>query len=118
MANSEIGYESFVALDDVMVTFVKIPQMPSYHSKRAARNGNTFVNIGIGPSNAKTGTDLIAVLRSYAWLMVDHCAGLRSRQNLGDFVLARVCVREDTVLDDDLPVWIPIPALAEVQVAL
>ena len=50
--------------------------------------------------------------------MVGHCAGLRSRQNLGDFVLAHTCVREDTVLDDDLSVWIPIPALAEVQVAL
>ncbi|MGN6100080.1 MAG: phosphorylase family protein, partial [Devosia sp.] len=27
-------------------------------------------------------------------------------------------MREDHVLDDDLPVWVPIPALAEVQVAL
>ena len=26
--------------------------------------------------------------------------------------------REDHVLDDDLPVWVPIPALAEIQVAL
>ena len=33
-------------------------------------------------------------------------------------MLAHACVREDKVLDDDLPVWIPIPALAEVQVAL
>ena len=31
-------------------------------------------------------------------------------------MLAHACVREDKVLDDDLPVWIPIPALAEVQV--
>jgi AMP nucleosidase len=27
-------------------------------------------------------------------------------------------MREDHVLDDDLPIWVPIPALAEVQVAL
>ena len=118
LANSESGYESFVALDDVMVTFVKIPQMPSYHSKRADRNGITFVNIGVGPSNSKTATDFIVVLRPYAWLMVGPFAGLRSIPNLGDFVLARTCMREDTVLDDDLSVWIPIPALAEVQVAL
>ena len=50
--------------------------------------------------------------------MVGHCAGLRSRQNLGDFVLAHACMRADKVLDDDLPVWIAIPAQAEVQVAL
>ena len=109
---------SFVAPGDVIVLFAKIPQMPSFHLKRADGNGITFVNIGVGPSTAKTATDLIAVLRPHAWLMVGHCAGLRSRQNLGDFVLAHACVREDTVLDDDLPVWIPIPALAEVQVAL
>jgi len=33
-------------------------------------------------------------------------------------VLAHAYVREDHVLDDDLPVWVPIPALAEVQVAM
>ena len=98
--------------------FAKIPQMPSYHLKRADGNGITFVNIGVGPSNAKTATDLIAVLRPHAWLMLGHCAGLHSGQNLGDFVQAYACVREDKVFDDDLPVWIPNPALAEVQVAL
>ena len=33
-------------------------------------------------------------------------------------MLAHAYVREDHVLDDDLPVWVPIPPLAEVQVAL
>ena len=76
------------------------------------------MNIGVGPSNAKTATDHIAVLRPHAWLMVGHCAGLRNSQSLGDFVLAHAYVREDHVLDDDLPNWVPIPPLAEVQIAL
>jgi AMP nucleosidase len=33
-------------------------------------------------------------------------------------VLAHGYVREDHVLDEELPVWVPIPALAEIQVAL
>jgi AMP nucleosidase len=33
-------------------------------------------------------------------------------------VLAHGYVREDHVLDEDLPLWVPIPALAEMQVAL
>jgi AMP nucleosidase len=33
-------------------------------------------------------------------------------------VLAHAYVRDDHVLDEDLPLWVPIPALAEVQVAL
>ena len=50
--------------------------------------------------------------------MLGHCAGLRNSQQLGDYVLAHAYVREDHVLDEDLPLWVPIPALAEVQVAL
>ena len=44
--------------------------------------------------------------------------GAAEHQSLGDFVLAHAYVREDHVLDDDLPVWVPIPALAEIQIAL
>ena len=94
------------------------PQMPAYHLMRPDRSGISFVNIGVGPANAKTITDHIAVLRPHAWIMVGHCAGLRNSQQLGDYVLAHGYVREDHVLDEDLPLWIPVPALAEVQIAL
>jgi len=92
--------------------------MPTYHLTRENGNGITLVNIGVGPSNAKTATDHIAVLRPHAWVMLGHCAGLRNSQSLGDFVLAHAYLREDKVLDADLPSWVPIPALAEVQIAL
>ncbi len=82
-----------------------LPQMPAYHLQKAGHGGITMVNIGVGPSNAKTITDHIAVLRPHAWLMLGHCAGLRNSQQLGDYVLAHAYMREDHVLDDDLPVW-------------
>jgi AMP nucleosidase len=126
MADKRLGYTAFVApgnqeidtADAPIGLLTKMPQMPAYHLKRADGQGITLVNIGVGPSNAKTATDHIAVLRPHAWLMVGHCAGLRNSQSLGDFVLAHAYVREDHVLDDDLPVWVPIPALAEIQIAL
>ena len=96
----------------------KLPQMPAYHLKTSDNSGITLVNIGVGPSNAKTITDHVAVLRPHSWLMLGHCAGLRNTQSLGDYVLAHGYLREDHVLDQDLPVWIPIPPLAEVQIAL
>ncbi|MBE0475106.1 AMP nucleosidase [Rhodoferax sp.] len=96
----------------------RLPQMPAYHLVRADGSGISMVNIGVGPANAKTITDHIAVLRPHAWIMLGHCAGLRSSQQLGDYVLAHGYVREDHVLDEELPLWVPIPALAEVQVAL
>ena len=96
----------------------RLPQMPGYHLVRPDHTGITMVNIGVGPANAKNITDHIAVLRPHAWLMLGHCAGLRDTQQLGDYVLAHGYVREDHVLDEELPLWVPIPALAEIQVAL
>jgi AMP nucleosidase len=96
----------------------RLPQMPAYHLVRSDGSGITMVNIGVGPANAKNMSDHIAVLRPHAWIMLGHCAGLRNTQQLGDYVLAHGYVREDHVLDEELPLWVPIPALAEIQVAL
>ncbi len=104
--------------DDLGAPPPRLPQMPAYHLVRPDASGITMVNIGVGPANAKTITDHVAVLRPHAWLMLGHCAGLRNSQQLGDYVLAHAYMREDHVLDEELPLWVPIPALAEVQVAL
>jgi len=104
--------------DELGVPPPRLPQMPAYHLLRADRSGITMVNIGVGPANAKNITDHVAVLRPHAWIMLGHCAGLRTSQQLGDYVLAHGYVREDHVLDEELPLWVPIPALAEIQKAL
>ncbi len=94
-------------------------QMPAYHLARAdGQGGVTIVNIGVGPSNAKNITDHLAVLRPHCWLMIGHCGGLRQSQAIGDYVLAHGYLRRDRILDDLVPPEVPIPALAEVQVAL
>ncbi len=133
MQNAGGGYAAFVEPGNVVTRRVgeaaqpgdalgkappRLPQMPAYHLVRPDGNGITMVNIGVGPANAKNITDHIAVLRPHAWIMLGHCAGLRNGQQLGDYVLAHAYVREDHVLDEELPLWVPIPALAEVQVAL
>lgn len=105
-------------INEELQTLDHLPQMPAYHLKRKDGLGISFINIGVGPSNAKNITDHLAVLRPHCWLMIGHCAGLRSTQALGDYVLAHGYVREDHVLDQDVPIWVPIPPLAEVQVAL
>ncbi len=124
-------YSAFVAPGDVITPNPRfgaaapsgeapehLPQMPAYHLVRAGHEGITLVNIGIGPSNAKTITDHLAVLRPHCWLMVGHCGGLRQTQQLGDYVLAHAYVRGEHVLDEDLPDWVPVPPIAEVQIAL
>jgi AMP nucleosidase len=130
LASGQIGPDAFVAPGNVItrnarlggatvgVAPERMPQMPAYHLVEPGYRGITLINIGTGPSNARNVTDHVAVLRPHAWLMVGHCAGLRNTQRLGDYVLAHGYVREDHVLDQELPPWVPIPALAEMQVAL
>ncbi len=121
------GYDAFVGPGDRIHTPGAeprgdaprhLPQMPAYHLTRPGGDGITLVNIGVGPSNAKTITDHLAVLRPQCWLMLGHCAGLRRSQLLGDYVLAHGYVRADHVLDHALPLWAPVPPIAEVQQAL
>jgi len=131
MAEGDSSGEAFVAPGNVIMRNarlggavetgappVRMPQMPAYHLVEEDWTGITMINIGTGPSNARNITDHVAVLRPHAWLMLGHCAGLGNSQQLGDYVLAHGYLREDHVLDEELPLWVPIPALAEVQVAL
>jgi AMP nucleosidase len=130
MASGHPGSDAFVEPGNVItrnarlgggksgVVPERMPQMPAFHLVGPGHRGITMINIGTGPSNARTITDHVAVLRPHAWLMLGHCAGLSNSQNLGDYVLAHGYVREDHVLDNELPLWAPIPALAEMQVAL
>jgi AMP nucleosidase len=124
-------YDRFVAPGDAVVVNPRLrqdapsvapqaslPQMPAYHLTRPDGRGVTMINIGVGPSNARTITDHVAVLRPHCWLMLGHCAGLRRSQQLGDYVLAHGYVREDNVLDQEVPLFVPVPPIAEVQVAL
>jgi AMP nucleosidase len=93
-------------------------QMPAYHLVATRGEGISLVNIGVGPSNAKTICDHLAVMRPEVWLMIGHCGGLRPSQTIGDYVLAHAYLRDDHVMDDVLPTEIPIPAIAEIQQAL
>ncbi|HST92029.1 MAG TPA: AMP nucleosidase, partial [Brevundimonas sp.] len=102
----------------VMDAAWKKHQMPAYHLTAPGHRGITLVNIGVGPSNAKTICDHLAVTRPHAWMMIGHCGGLRPSQSIGDYVLAHAYLRDDHVLDAVLPPDIPIPSIAEVQRAL
>jgi len=90
-------------------------QMPRYDLVTENGDGITMINIGVGPSNAKTITDSLAVLRPEAWIMIGHCAGLDARMRIGDLILGNAYERHDHVLDDYLRRELPIPAVPEIQ---
>ncbi len=106
--NYDMHVEVFLSLFPDCIKPDRPVQMPAYHHKLPDNKGYTLINIGIGPSNAKTITDHVAVLRPDAIVMVGHCGGLRNHQDIGDFVLATGFMRDDGVLDELLPLSIPI----------
>jgi AMP nucleosidase len=106
--NYDMHVEVFQKLYPDCIAPSRKVQMPAYHHKLPDNKGFTLINIGVGPSNAKTITDHVAVLRPDTMIMVGHCGGLRNHQEIGDFVLASGFMRADGVLDEILPLSIPI----------
>lgn len=104
-----------VALDVDELTLTSRFQMPRFDLITAAGDGITMINIGIGPSNAKTITDCLAVLRPEAWIMIGHCAGLDGRMRIGDLILGNAYQREDHILGNRVASGNPIPAIPEIQ---
>ena len=93
-------------------------QMPRYDLCTRDGDGITMINIGVGPSNAKTITDCLAVLRPEAWIMIGHCAGMDGRMRIGDLILGNAYQRQGSILDSHISHDIPIPAIPEIQIAL
>lgn len=108
LTNYDMHVEVFKELYPDCIAPDRSVQMPAYHYKMPDNKGFSLVNIGVGPSNAKTISDHVAVLRPDAMVMVGHCGGLRNHQEIGDFVLATGFMRDDGVLDNVLPLNIPI----------
>lgn len=108
LTNYDMHMQSFLEKFPDCVQPQRKVQMPAYHHKVGDNEGVTIINIGVGPSNAKTLTDHLAVLRPDAMIMVGHCGGIRNHQKIGDFVLASGYMRDDHVLDEALPLSVPI----------
>ena len=104
-----------VNVDCEQLTLTSRFQMPRFDLVTAAGDGITMINIGVGPSNAKTITDCLAVLRPEAWIMIGHCAGLDGRMRIGDLILGNAYQRQDNLLDGYVGSHNPIPAIPEVQ---
>lgn len=111
----KIGAHDAVDADIDELTLTSRFQMPRFDLVTADGDGITMINIGVGPSNAKTITDCLAVLRPEAWIMIGHCAGMDGRMRIGDLILGNAYQRRDHILNHDIAPEIPIPAVPEVQ---
>ncbi len=108
LTNYSMHMEAFVDRFPNCVQPLRQVQMPAYHHEIDENQGVSIINIGVGPSNAKNLTDHVSVLRPDAMVMVGHCGGIRNHQEIGDFVLASGYMRADHVMDEALPLNVPV----------
>ena len=102
-------------IDQLAMDLASRYQMPRFDLVAEDNSGVTMINIGVGPSNAKTVTDCLAVLRPECWIMIGHCAGLDARMRIGDLILGNAYERRDHVLQNHIKSELPIPAVPEIQ---
>lgn len=102
-------------IDQLAMDLASKFQMPRFDLVAEDNAGVTMINIGVGPSNAKTITDCLAVLRPECWIMIGHCAGLDARMRIGDLILGNAYERRDHVLNNHIESELPIPAVPEIQ---
>lgn len=107
LTNFQYYVEQFAAWNKVPI-IGKDANMPN-----ASANGVTIINFGMGSANAATIMDLLEAINPLAILFLGKCGGLKSHNNLGDFVLPIAAIRRDGTSDEYLPSEVPaLPAFS------
>ena len=67
----------------------------------------TIINFGMGSPNAATIIDLLSAVSPQAILFLGKCGGLKTKNQLGDFILPIAAIRSEGTSDDYLPSEVP-----------
>ena len=79
----------------------------------ASAEGITIINFGMGSSNAATIMDLLSAIMPKAVLFLGKCGGLKSINELGDYLLPIAAIRGEGTSDEYLPPEVPsLPAFS------
>jgi len=79
----------------------------------ASADGITIINFGMGSPNAATIIDLLSAIAPKACLFLGKCGGLKSKIDVGDFILPIAAIRGEGTSNDYFPPEVPgLPAFA------
>lgn len=79
----------------------------------ASANGITIINFGMGSANAATVMDLLSAVSPSAVLFLGKCGALKTRSELGDYILPIAAIRGEGTSNDYFPPEVPsLPAFS------
>lgn len=73
----------------------------------ASAEGITIINFGMGSANAATIMDLLSAISPTGALFLGKCGGLKSRSDLGDYILPIAAIRGEGTSNDYFPPEVP-----------
>ena len=73
----------------------------------ATAEGITIINFGMGSPNAATVMDLLSAIKPEAVLFLGKCGGLKSKSQVGDFILPLAGIRGEGTSNDYFPPEVP-----------
>lgn len=81
--------------------------------RSATADGITIINFGMGSPNAATIMDLLTAIKPKAVLFLGKCGGLKSKNQVGDFLLPIAAIRGEGTSNDYFPPEVPaLPSFA------
>ena len=84
----------------------------------ATAEGITIINFGMGSPNAATVMDLLSAIKPEAVLFLGKCGGLKSKSQVGDFILPLAGIRGEGTSNDYFPPEVPAPPAFTLQRAV
>lgn len=79
----------------------------------ATANGITMINFGMGSASVATCVDLLSAIQPKAVLFLGKCGGLKTKSQVGDFLLPIAAIRGEGTSNDYFPPEVPaLPAFA------
>lgn len=73
----------------------------------ATADGVSIINFGMGSPNAATIMDLLSAIKPKAVLFLGKCGGLKSKSQIGDFILPLAGIRGEGTSNDYFPPEVP-----------
>jgi len=73
----------------------------------ATADGVSIINFGMGSPNAATLMDLLSAIKPKAVLFLGKCGGLKSKSQIGDFILPLAGIRGEGTSNDYFPPEVP-----------
>ncbi|MGC9151319.1 MAG: AMP nucleosidase [Microbacter sp.] len=111
--DSHILLTNFNYYVEMFAKHFNVPILSEGNMINASAGGITIINFGMGSPNAALIMDLLSAIKPQAVLFLGKCGGLKTKNQLGDYILPIAAIRGEGTSNDFFPPEVPaLPAFS------